>query len=111
MGACTYASLKALIASKAAHARDFTNQRVRKAGEMDEGPRSRNRNKSKERARVEHVFAVVKQLTGFVKVRYCGLTKNATRSFEALCLANINWGTSVLWRKCAWSGRHGRLRP
>ena len=41
------------------------------------------------RARVEHVFAVVKRLWGLTKVRYCGLHKNATRAFTALALANI----------------------
>jgi IS5 family transposase len=51
--------------------------------------RAKNRNKSKVRARVEHVFAVVKQLSGFTKLRYRGLAKNATRSFVALGLANI----------------------
>ena len=48
-----------------------------------------NRAKSRVRARVEHVFAVVKRLWGFNKVRYRGLAKNATRSFVALGLANI----------------------
>ena len=43
----------------------------------------------KVRARVEHVFAVVKRLWGFAKVRYRGLAKNATRSFVVLGLANI----------------------
>jgi len=38
---------------------------------------------------VEHVFAVVKRLWGFTKVRYRGLDKNATRAFVALGLANI----------------------
>jgi transposase, IS5 family len=88
-GDSAYASQKALIESKAPQARDFTNQRVRKGGEIDEAERSRNRNKSKVRARVEHVFAVVKRLWGFAKVRYRGLAKNATRSFVALGLANI----------------------
>jgi IS5 family transposase len=88
-GDSAYASQKALIMSKAPRARDFTNQRVRKDGEVDEVVRSQNRNKSKVRARVEHVFAVVKRLWGFSKVRYRGLAKNATRSFVALGLANI----------------------
>ena len=39
------------------------------------------------RERVEHVFAVIKRLWGFAKVRYRGLSKNATRSFMALGLA------------------------
>jgi transposase, IS5 family len=89
-GDSAYASQKELIQSKAPHARDFTNQRTRKAGgEVDEAKRSKNRNKSKIRARVEHVFAVVKRLWGFDKVRYRGLAKNATRAFVALALANI----------------------
>ncbi|KJK26042.1 hypothetical protein UB46_01820 [Burkholderiaceae bacterium 16] len=51
--------------------------------------RGKNRNKSKIRARVEHVFAVVKRLWGFTKVRYRGLKKNAGRAFTALALANL----------------------
>ena len=88
-GDSAYASQKALIESKAPQARDFTNQRVRKGGWIDEVQRAKNRNKSRVRARVEHVFAVVKRLWGFSKVRYRGLAKNATRSFVALGLANL----------------------
>ena len=88
-GDSAYASQKALIASKAPEAKDFTNQRIRRTEEIDEAERARNRSKSKVRARVEHVFAVVKRLWGFTKVRYRGLNKNATRSFVALGLANI----------------------
>lgn len=89
-GDSAYASQKELITSKAAQAKDFTNQRVRnRSGEVDETRRSKNRNKSRIRARVEHVFAVVKRLWGFGKVRYRGLAKNATRAFTALALANI----------------------
>jgi IS5 family transposase len=62
---------------------------VRKGGEIDEVERSKNRNKSRVRARGEHVFAVVKRLWGFNHVRYRGLDKNATGSFVALGLANI----------------------
>ncbi len=35
------------------------------------------------------VFAVVKRLWGFDKVRYRGLAKNATRAFVTLAMANI----------------------
>ena len=48
-----------------------------------------NHAKSRVRSRVEHVFAVVKRLWGFNKVRYRGLAKNATRAFVAPGLANI----------------------
>lgn len=89
-GDSAYASQKDLIHSKAPKARDFTNSRTRKAGGVaDEIKRGKNRNKSKIRARVEHVFAVVKRLWGFTKVRYRGLAKNAGRAFTALALANI----------------------
>lgn len=88
-GDSAYASQKDLIHSAAPKAKDFTNQRSRRAGVVDEAIRAKNRNKSKIRSRVEHVFAVVKRLWGFGKVRYRGLQKNATRAFTALALANI----------------------
>ena len=56
---------------------------------MDEALKAKNRNKSRIRSRVEHVFGVVKRLWGFGKVRYRGLAKNATRARTALALANI----------------------
>jgi IS5 family transposase len=86
-GDSAYASQKTLIASKAPRAKDFTNQRTRRCGVVDETQRSKNRNKSRIRARVEHVFGVVKRLWGFGKVHYRGLQKNATRAFTALALA------------------------
>lgn len=86
-----YRGQKKLIHGKAPQAKDFTNERVRRRCDepADEGKRAKNRNKSKIRARVEHVFAVVKRLWGFTKVRYRGLAKNACRAFTALALANI----------------------
>ena len=101
-GDSAYASQQQLIASKAPKAKDFTNQRVRKADQVDEVQRRKNRNKSRVRARVEHVFAVVKRLWGFNKVRYRGLQKNATRAFTALALANIYMCRSTLM---------GQVRP
>ena len=63
---------KALIEAKALKAKDFTNQRTRRNGIVDEQARSRNRNKARIQARVAHVFGVVKRLWGFGKVRYRG---------------------------------------
>ena len=62
---------------------------MRKGGQIDEVQREKNRNTSRIRARVEHVFCVVKRLWGFNKVRYRGLAVNATRAFTSLALANI----------------------
>jgi IS5 family transposase len=88
-GDSAYASQQELIASKAPNARDMTNQRVRESGPGAEISQLLNKSKSRVRSRVEHVFAVVKRLWGFSKVRYRGLAKNATRAFVALGLANI----------------------
>ncbi len=88
-GDSPYASLKELIQCKAPKAKDFANERVRRAGQVDEARRAKNRNKSKIRARVDHVFAVIKRLWGFTKVRYRGLAKNASRALTALALADI----------------------
>ncbi len=102
-GDSAYASQKELMASKAPKAKDFTNDRVKnRLGEVDELKRAKNHNKSKIRARVEHVFAVVKRLWGFGKVRYRGLAKNANRAFAALALANLYMSRSRLM---------GQLRP
>ncbi|MCL4696896.1 MAG: IS5 family transposase [Burkholderiaceae bacterium] len=96
-GDCAYASQGELIQSKAPGAMDCTNQKVRKGSVTEELERLVNRAKSKVRARVEHVFGVVKRLWGFDKVRYRGLAKNATRSFVALGLANIYLARRVLY--------------
>jgi len=52
--------------------------------------RSINRRRSVGRARVEHVFHVVKCLWGFTKVRYRGLAKNTARLYTAFALANLH---------------------
>ena len=95
-GDSAYASQKKLIEGKAPRAKDFTNQRTRRNGIVDEALKVKNRSKSRIRSRVEHVFGVVKRLWGFGKVRYRGLAKNATRAFTALALANIYLGRSRL---------------
>jgi len=48
-----------------------------------------NRRRSAARARVEHVFHVVKRLWGFSKVRYRGLAKNTARLYTVFALANL----------------------
>ena len=89
-GDSAYHSQTDLIESVAPLAEDCTNERVRKpGGDVDEAKRASNREKSKVRARVEHVFGVIKRLWGFTKVRYRGLDKNAGRAFVALALANL----------------------
>ena len=76
-------------------ARDPEMHQTRK-GLVDEVLKRKNRNKSRIRSRVEHVFGVVKRLWGFGKVRYRGLAMNATRAFTALAQVNINLGRQRL---------------
>jgi IS5 family transposase len=45
--------------------------------------------RSRTRARGEHAFRIVKQLWGFVKVRYRGLAKNLARAQTMFALANL----------------------
>lgn len=51
--------------------------------------REANRRRSRQRARGEHAFHVVKRLWGFTKVRYRGLAKNLARAFTLFGLANL----------------------
>jgi len=51
--------------------------------------RVRNRRFGKVRAKVEHVFRVVKCQFGYRKVRYRGIAKNGAQVFALLALANL----------------------
>jgi len=61
----------------------------RRSPHLSEYQRFINRRRSAARARVEHVFHVVKRLWGFSKVRYRGLAKNTVRLYTAFALANL----------------------
>jgi transposase, IS5 family len=70
-------------------AQDMTHKQYRFKKGVDEVERAKNRNKSRVRSKVEHVFAVLKLQFGFVKVRYRGLKKNANRLFATCALVNL----------------------
>src|SRR6202158_1202824 len=79
-----------VIRECAPRARDFTQRRCRYKGQIvDEVAWAKNRTKSKVRARVEHVFQVMKLKFGFVKGRYRGRKKNAHRLFVTCALVNL----------------------
>jgi len=65
------------------------NRRGRRNAPLSEADRKWNRRRSKVRARVEHIFQVIKQLWGHRKVRYRGLAKNEAHYFSLLALANL----------------------
>ena len=80
---------RAAILEAAPAAQDLTHKRYRYQNRIDEVERAKNRNKSRVRSKVEHVFAVMKLQFGFVKVRYRGLRKNANRLFATCALVNL----------------------
>lgn len=84
-----YRGQRAAIREVAPQARDFTNRRYRYQDRVDAVERAKNKTKSRVRAKVEHVFAVLKLKFGFTKVRYRGLDKNAHRLFVTCALANL----------------------
>jgi IS5 family transposase len=88
-GDAQYAGQSEQIKARSPQARDFTQYRGRGYKYLTAAQRSTNRNKSRVRAKVEHVFGVIKRVFGFVKVRYRGLAKNANRLFVTAALANL----------------------
>lgn len=65
-------------------------QDKRKAGRnLSSSQKKRNRKQSSTRARVEHVFRVIKRQFGFIKTRYRGLEKNAAQVHMLVGLANL----------------------
>jgi IS5 family transposase len=61
-----------------------------KAGrKLTQRQRARNRRFGKVRAKVEHIFRVVKCQFGYRKVRYRGIAKNGAQVFSLLALANL----------------------
>ena len=65
------------------------NRRGNHGHKLTRHERALNRIRSATRARVEHVFHVVKNLWGLTKVRYRGLAKNTARLFTMFALANL----------------------
>ena len=86
-------------------AMDLTNQRVRKGRTTKGLERLVNRAKSQVRARVEHVFGVVKRLWGVDKVRFRGLAKITLRARSS----PLGWPTST-WREARCVNKSVRKR-
>jgi IS5 family transposase len=82
------------IQEAAPKGQDMTCKRTRFKNSIDELQRKKNRSKSSVRAKVEHVFRILKRVFGFDKVRYRGIAKNHNR----LC-ANFALVTLYLRRK------------
>jgi IS5 family transposase len=88
-GDSAYMGQGPVIRQAAPKAQDFTHVRAVRNRPLTEAEHATNRSKSKVRARVEHVFGVIKRVFGYNKVRYRGLDKNAQALFVLSALANL----------------------
>lgn len=88
-GDSAYSGQADVVRQRAPHARDFTQKKSARHRPLSEEERSRNRTKSKVRAKVEHAILVIKRIFGFSKVRYRGLVKNTNWLFVACGLTNL----------------------
>lgn len=88
-GDSAYTGQGEVIRRKAPSAKDFTQAKGNRHKPLSDTERLRNRTKSKVRAKVEHVFGVMKRVFGFTKVRYRGLAKNAHALFVLSALTNL----------------------
>ena len=88
-GDSAYQGQGEVIKQCAPQAQDMTHRRYRRKGVVDEVERAKNKTKSKVRAKVEHLFLVIKRVFGFARTRYRGLEKNADRLFVTCALTNL----------------------
>jgi IS5 family transposase len=88
-GDSAYTGQGEALAAAAPKARGFINEKARRHRPLSDEQRAKNRTKSRVRAKVEHVFGVIKRVFGFAKVRYRGLEKNAHRLFVVSALTNL----------------------
>ncbi|MBC5801880.1 MAG: IS5 family transposase [Candidatus Eremiobacteraeota bacterium] len=88
-GDAAYRGQTAVIRTRAPHAADFTHHYSARRKGLSKRELEIHRNKASVRARVEHVFHVLKRIFGFTKVRYRGIAKNAHRLVVSFALANL----------------------
>jgi len=100
-GDSAYTGQTETITDHAPRARDFTQQKGSRYRKLTEDERRKNRNKSRVRAKVEHVFGVMKGQFGFTRVRYKGLAKNAHYLFVSCALVNMVMARKTLLRQQA----------
>ena len=77
------------IREAAPMAQDMTHRRTKYRNYVDELQKKKNTTKSKVRAKVEHVFRVLKRQFGFDRVRYRVLAKNHHRLCACFALVNL----------------------
>ena len=105
-GDSAYMGQKETLKEVAPKAKDFTNTKGCRYQPLTDADRTKNRNKSRVRAKVEHQFGIIKRQFGSNKVRYRGLDKNAHWIFVACALSNVVMAKKTLLRR-----QRKRLRP
>jgi transposase, IS5 family len=88
-GDAAYSGQRDVIQQHAPEAKSFIQAKAHRHRPLSEAERACNRTKSKVRAKVEHVFLVMKQIFGWTKVRYRGLAKNTNWLFVTCGLTNL----------------------
>ena len=88
-GDAAYSGQRDVIRHHAPGAQNFIQTKAHRHRPLSEAERARNRTKSRVRAKVEHVFLVIKRIFGWAKVRYRGLAKNTHWLFITCGLANL----------------------
>jgi IS5 family transposase len=84
-----YASDEKKRAAEAAGVLWAVKEKAKPGRDLTKRQRARNRRFGKVRAKVEHVFRVLKCQFGYRKVRYRGIAKNGAQVFALLALANL----------------------
>ena len=84
-----YASEKKKRLARAAGVTWAVKEKAKPGRALSRWHRERNRRFGKVRAKVEHVFRVMKSQFGYRKVRYRGIAKNGAQVFALLALANL----------------------
>lgn len=88
-GDSAYAGQKEVLQEHAPNAKDFTNKKGCQNKSLSDEEKSKNSTKSSVRAKVEHVFHIMKRQFGLTRVRFRGLEKNATHLFTTCALINL----------------------
>ena len=88
-GDAAYCGQREVLRQHAPKAKSFIQANAHRYRPLSEEERTKNRTKSKVRAKVEHAFLVIKRIFGWAKERYRGLAKN-THWLQISCgLANL----------------------
>jgi len=88
-GDAAYSGQRDVIRQHAPNAKSFVQTKAHRHRPLSEEERTRNRTKSRVRAKVEHAFLVIKRIFGWAKVRYRGLAKNTHWLYISCGLANL----------------------